>query len=283
MTTAPPNLLAVRSLLMPVLNLSAVEMGIVGDDHHDGGYHCGRSGVTTSDYSVRESARDKSGLTDWASALDVGYFKLSVRGKAHDLRSFSIWLVAQCKAGKPDTADIREVIYSPDGKTVKRWDRLGKRTGGDSSHLHHTHTSFFRDATKANRALTPVYRRYLTEIGLIDPTTLEDFMAGLTEAEQREMHTALCGKSAGVATLPRLWAELLDGVGGKGIGTVLGQIAAVRAQLGAVADPVDEQAIVAGVLAGLGSTDLDTAAAALRAAFGDRAAELGAKLATPAS
>ncbi|MDG4792021.1 hypothetical protein O7626_40105 [Micromonospora sp. WMMD1102] len=43
-------------------------------------------------------------------------------------------------------------------------------------------------------------------------------------------------------------------------------------------DDANEQQIVDGVLAGLGSRDLDDAATALRAAFGDRAAELGAKL-----
>ncbi|MEO3820910.1 N-acetylmuramoyl-L-alanine amidase [Plantactinospora sp. B24E8] len=52
-------------------------------------------------------------------------------------------------------------------------------------------------------------------------------------------------------------------------------------------DWVNEQEIVDGVLNGLGSKDLDDAVAALRAAFGDRAAELAARLAaatgTPAS
>ncbi|MEO3922719.1 N-acetylmuramoyl-L-alanine amidase [Micromonosporaceae bacterium B7E4] len=46
-------------------------------------------------------------------------------------------------------------------------------------------------------------------------------------------------------------------------------------------DFVDEQRVVDGVLAGLGGADLDDAAAALRAAFGDRIGELAAKLATP--
>ncbi|MEO3743286.1 N-acetylmuramoyl-L-alanine amidase [Plantactinospora sp. B5E13] len=52
-------------------------------------------------------------------------------------------------------------------------------------------------------------------------------------------------------------------------------------------DWVNEQEIVDGVLNGLGSKDLDDAVAALRAAFGDRTAELAARLAaatgTPAS
>ena len=62
--------------------------------------------------------------------------------------------------------DLREIIYSPDGKVVRRWDRLGKRSSGDDSHLWHTHFSFFRDSTKADRDQTPLFRRYLTGIGL---------------------------------------------------------------------------------------------------------------------
>ncbi|WP_037684611.1 hypothetical protein, partial [Streptomyces griseus] len=83
-----------------------------------------------------------------------------------------------CTAGAPDTRDIREIIYSPDGQTVKRWDRLGKRSTGDSSHLWHTHFSFFRDSIKAGRDLTPLFRRYLTSIGLIEG---EDIMASIDD------------------------------------------------------------------------------------------------------
>ncbi|MEO3742485.1 hypothetical protein [Plantactinospora sp. B5E13] len=48
-------------------------------------------------------------------------------------------------------------------------------------------------------------------------------------------------------------------------------------------DPTDEQAIIDGVLSGLGARNLDSVAEALKTAFGDRAAELAAKLGTPAS
>jgi hypothetical protein len=143
-------------------------VGIVGDAAHRGGYHCGSDRVDADDYSVDESPRDAAGLTLDASALDVGQFSLRVDGKAHDLRSFSVWCVAQCKAGAADTRDIREVIYSPDGRTVKRWDRLGRRTSGPTSHRTHTHFSFFRDSTKAGRDQTPLFRRYLTSIGILE-------------------------------------------------------------------------------------------------------------------
>lgn len=112
--------------------------------------------------------RDRVGLSDFASALDVGSFSYrDALGRTHTLHTFSVWLVKQCAAGTADTRDVREVIYSPDGKVVRRWDRLGRRTSGDSSHLWHTHISFFRDATRAGRDLTPVFRRYLVHIGAI--------------------------------------------------------------------------------------------------------------------
>lgn len=167
MTNAPSNLLAVRTLMLDKLGpygLGSLEMGVVGDSDHRGGYHCGSDRVVAGDYSVLESDRDRNGLTLDASALDVGTFTYG----SHNLRTFSRWMVAQCVAGAPDTKDIREIIYSPDGQTVKRWDRLGIRTTGDSSHLGHTHFSFFRDSTKARRDQTPLFRRYLTAIGLIE-------------------------------------------------------------------------------------------------------------------
>ncbi|MEU1240030.1 hypothetical protein ABZ388_06695 [Micromonospora parva] len=184
MTRAPANLLAVRSLLLTHLDnapgpddLDPAEVGIVGDSAHRGGYHCGSDRLDSDDYSVRESPRDKAGLTLDAAALDVGQFSVTVGGKTHNLRTFSVWCVAQCKAGAADTKDIREIIYSPDGSTVKRWDRLGKRTSGDSSHRWHTHFSFFRDAIKAGRDQRPLFRRYLQSIGLIEgPTSTEDDM-----------------------------------------------------------------------------------------------------------
>ncbi|MEV7265600.1 hypothetical protein AB0N38_18790 [Micromonospora aurantiaca] len=179
MTSAPANLLAVRQLLLTYLNvdkkavraddLEPAEVGIVGDVNHRGGYHCGSDRVVTNDYSVVESSRDRSGLTLYASALDVGTFSVRSGGGTHNLRTFSAWMVAQCAANAADTRDIREIIYSPDGGTVRRWDRLGRRTSGDSSHLFHTHFSFFRDSTKAGRDQTPLFRRYLTAIGMIVP------------------------------------------------------------------------------------------------------------------
>ncbi|MBO4208698.1 hypothetical protein [Micromonospora echinofusca] len=168
MTRAPENLLALRRLFLDHFDdLTPASLGIVGDEDHVGGYHCGSDRVVTDDYSVVESPRDRAGLTDHAAALDIGRFDVQVAGQTHDLRTFSRWLVAQCVENTVDSQDIREVIYSPDGQVVKRWDRLAKRDTGDNSHRIHTHVSFFRDAIKANRDQRPLIRRYLVEIGLV--------------------------------------------------------------------------------------------------------------------
>lgn len=174
MTSAPSNLLAVRTLLLATLGphgLDDLAVGIVGDSAHRGGYHCGRDRLDLDDYSVDESSRDSGGLTLDASALDVGTFSYG----PHNLRTFSAWCVGQCKAGAADTKDIREIIYSPDGSVVLRWDRLGKRSTGDTSHRGHTHFSFFRDSTKARRDQTPLFRRYLASISLASGGVFELF------------------------------------------------------------------------------------------------------------
>lgn len=154
MTYAPRSLLDAREYLQSRTGLSAVALGITGDSRHRGGYHHGKPNVPATDYSRDESPRDENGLTGAASALDIGAFAKG--GKT--LQGLSLWIVGQCKAGAPDTRDIREVIYSPDGRAVKRWDRLGHRTSGDSSHLKHTHISYHRDAEARDKV--SLFKRY---------------------------------------------------------------------------------------------------------------------------
>jgi hypothetical protein len=150
-------------------SVGGTNLGIVPDARHrlTGGYHCGRSdllaaGRLDSDYS-NQHPRDRAGLTDAASAIDLG----KLNGSLLELQKFSSWLVEQCQAKAPGTEDIREVIWSPDGKVVKRWsgiDRLirdGYPNGtgnGDRSHLWHTHISWFRDSQ--GRDKIAVFRPY---------------------------------------------------------------------------------------------------------------------------
>ncbi|KAB1907892.1 hypothetical protein [Micromonospora sp. AMSO31t] len=275
MTSAPANLLAVRNLLLAHLNvdkntvrsqdLEPAEVGIVGDPNHRGGYHCGSDRVVARDYSVVESPRDSSGLTLHASALDVGMFSVTSGGGTHNLRTFSTWLVSQCVAGAADARDIREVIYSPDGTTVKRWDRLGKRTTGDNSHLFHTHVSFFRDSTKAGRDQTPLFRRYLTAIGLIAPPKPEPDME---QTDKLVRNTGAPNRTVGdvLADLENLRNWLISPANTTGLvnpplanSPLQQMLTMVRAWPALVAkvdalsnrDFTDEQEIVSGVLAGL--------------------------------
>lgn len=161
MSTAPDNLLALRDYLALRTGLSPVSLGIVGNIAHRSGYHLGRDRIYASggfgdnDYSVK-TTRDRNGLTDFASAMDIGNFPR--------LRSFSKWLVAEAQKSADGTRDMREIIYSPDGEIVLRWDRergfsSAPRPGeADSSHLTHTHVSWYRDSR--GRDQRPIFRRF---------------------------------------------------------------------------------------------------------------------------
>lgn len=169
-----------------------VNLGIVGNTAHTVGYHLGKDriydgsgpGIGDSDYSVK-LARDKAGLTNAASAMDLGRLNGSLTG----LQKYSNWLVAKCKAGAPGTRDVREVIFSPDGKVVKRWDNNAKvlynggtGTGqGDDSHLTHTHISFFRDSEGRDKTIlfTPFFEATTPPTG-VDMPALKSYLPGYT-------------------------------------------------------------------------------------------------------
>ncbi|MBM7078158.1 hypothetical protein [Micromonospora humida] len=258
MTTAPANLLAVRRLLLDTIKgLDPAAVGIVGDPAHRGGYHCGSDRVVTNDYSVVESPRDSGGLTLYASGLDVGTFSVRSGGATHNLQTFSTWCVAQCRANTPDSRDLREIIYSPDGKVVRRWDRLGKRSSGDDSHLWHTHFSFFRDSTKAGRDQTPLFRRYLTGIGLLEDTDMTPEEHAWLETVHKNL-TVLDGRNP----VGQIYTRMAMGedhtnpdfvVPHPSLKSLGAQLASLQTALTVLAnkDFTDEQAIVAGVLAGL--------------------------------
>ncbi|NYH42279.1 hypothetical protein HNR22_002006 [Micromonospora jinlongensis] len=263
MTRAPANLLALRTLLLTHLDnspgpddLDPAEVGIVGDPAHRGGYHCGSDRVVSGDYSVVESPRDRAGLTLDAAALDVGPFEVRSGGRTHTLVSFSAWCVAQCAANAADTRDIREIIYSPNGSTVKRWDRLGKRSSGDSSHRWHTHFSFFRDAIKAGRDQRPLFRRYLSSIGLLEDDDMTPEEHNWLATVHKNL-TVLDGRNP----IGQIYLRLAEGRDDTGAAVTdhpnlksLGaQLTALQSALSALSskDFTDETAIAQGVLASL--------------------------------
>lgn len=161
MTYVPAPLSELQKYMQQKTGLPLASLGVFPDENHDGGYHCGwdrrriRNGQL-SDYSWQESPRDWNHKTDAARAFDCGMFPL--------LRELSIWMVGECAIGAPDTLDIREIIYSPDGVNVYRWDRLGIRSTGDSSHQTHTHFSYFADAEHRDK-VSP-FRRFFEGGGM---------------------------------------------------------------------------------------------------------------------
>jgi hypothetical protein len=210
MTYAPTRLLELRRYLRQQTGLSDNALGIVGDENHDGGYHHGwddrriRNGQT-SDYSWTESTRDSSHRTNAAAAIDIGMFDR--------LLELNRWLVGQCEAGAQDCTDIRSIIYTDNGTTVKRWDRLRRRTTGDSSHLYHTHVSYFRDAE--DRDKTKPFRRFFEGGIMADIGVDVEYMSWRIEALSLGFDTMRGGPEKGVdnwavQTLKAIQSKLTD-------------------------------------------------------------------------
>lgn len=183
MTFAPAPLVALGRFLT---DHGVVNLGIVGDARHTTGYHLGRDriydgsgpGIGDADYSVRHP-RDRAGLSNAAAAIDVGVGQ----GSLVELQAFSRWLVGRCQAGAPGSVDVREIIYSPDGLTVQRWDGVDGyvHTGpgnGDSSHTRHTHLDWFRDSQ--DRDKLALVRPYFQEADMLAVVTRQPFSAGIS-------------------------------------------------------------------------------------------------------
>ena len=174
MTFSPRPLLDLRDLW--VAN-GGEHLGIVGGPRHTSGYHLGRNrifrtgGQGDRDYSI-QLPRDRPFLTNAASAIDLG----RLDGELTNLFDFSRWLVTRCQAEPEAHRDVREIIYSPDGRTVLRWDHHVRRsfvggsgTGqGDDSHRTHTHISWHRDSQ--NRAKTQLFAPYFEEAAVRVPS-----------------------------------------------------------------------------------------------------------------
>jgi hypothetical protein len=168
MTFASPKLLEARAYLKGQdADLNNDEVGIVGGPSHIAtgtSYHLGKDQLKMSKnpYSAR-TARDKAGLANPATANMAS--ALDVDDDLDELRDMSVWIVEQCRRPNPhpDTLDIREIIYSPDGVTVFTWDREKGQTSaperrGDSSHREHSHFDWYRDAGQRDKV--GIFRRY---------------------------------------------------------------------------------------------------------------------------
>ena len=161
MTFAPASLVTLGKYLV---SQGAVNLGVVGDTAHQTkgtSYHLGSDQLVAGAYSAK-LPRDVAGLSNAASAIDIG----KVGGTLIGLQKLSAWLVTECANRAIDTLDIREVIYSPNGVKVERWDATtntvypgGTGTGqGDDSHRTHTHISYFRDSEARDK--TALFSHY---------------------------------------------------------------------------------------------------------------------------
>jgi hypothetical protein len=160
-----------------------VSLGIIGNTAHTKGYHLGADrifdgggpGIGWDDYSVK-LARDKAGLTNAASAIDLG----KLDGSLGELRRFSRWLVRRCQAKADGYRDVREVIYwNPDTAAVERWSGVDGliHTGpgqGDLSHRTHTHISYYRDSEGRDKRplFAPFFAPDIPDTGTEDPVGL---------------------------------------------------------------------------------------------------------------
>jgi hypothetical protein len=193
----PPTLLEVRHIFQYYTKLPAASLGIIhyvnsaGKYTGGGGYHAGNDllrmiGKQDSDYSKRESDRDRPG-SDYGSAIDIGRFRVTLpNGRVVTNHDLTRWVLAEIAAGAPDTHWIREIIYSLDDRTVRRYDRLGIRSSGDDSHLSHEHYSSFRDDVLSPHIPALFRRFWATMEGKIappdaPPTTTENRQQGEEE------------------------------------------------------------------------------------------------------
>jgi VQ motif len=167
-TNPPADLLDFRAVVQRLTGIrDPADVGIVGDGihMHTGGYHEGRdvlisigryhpgapAGSLNEDYSVRLS-RDRAGLSNDASAMDIGA-EWPNGGQAAWLR-FNNLLVAHLHANGPYLAAIRATNYSPDGSTRLRTDRENGWATEDSTDSVdvHTHLEWYRDTEGRRQA-----------------------------------------------------------------------------------------------------------------------------------
>lgn len=156
MTTAPEDLKQVQVYAKDKTGQPWSSLGIIHATPQGGGYHEGEdllilAGTAPgpeypgSDYSYTDSPRDLLPNGRLAGGNNASGFDWG--GDFKGFHGFNKFIEARMRANDPRLRDVREFIYTTDGKTVKRIDRTGKQGNtGDASHLTHSHFSFFRDS-----------------------------------------------------------------------------------------------------------------------------------------
>jgi len=156
-TFAPRDLLAIQQYAHDKTGQDFDSLGIIHANPEGGGYHEGQDLLILqgtapgpqfpgTDYSYgdapgRDLAPDGTlAGGDAASAFDFG-------DGFDKFLEFNAWMRERMLANDSRTRDIRSMIYTLDRATVRRIDRTSKQSdSGESTHLTHTHFSFFRDS-----------------------------------------------------------------------------------------------------------------------------------------
>jgi hypothetical protein len=155
MTNAPADLLDLRHGIMLMTGVTdPVEIGIVGNDQHDNGYHLGvqtiknRGNYPTIDYSTRQ-LRDRVG-GDTASAMDV---TLDWRNGGRSAAiAWSNTLAAHVKAGR--IPEIRAINWMNTAGNKRRYDSFTGVEGSTTDTVDvHTHIEWWRN-TEGHRDFT---------------------------------------------------------------------------------------------------------------------------------
>ncbi|MFC6015370.1 hypothetical protein ACFP2T_04050 [Plantactinospora solaniradicis] len=234
--------------------------GNKGDSNHLRGAHRSQEWILKSRYATSRTYTVQSGLTAVQQRHLAGVD--FTPGSTSQMIAQCKRIYAAMRAGQLE--EVREFYGNVDGnKVVDGWDNVRNRAASsDSSHLWHWHLTLDRRHC-ANKHLM----ERILAIALGDPVEEDVDDATIDKIATRTKTKVMADTGiqqllARVQQLTVDQATLLDAAG---------------------RDPTDEKAIVDGVLAGLGTRDMDSVAAALKTAFGDRAAELAAKLVTPAS
>ncbi|GIG89796.1 hypothetical protein [Plantactinospora endophytica] len=282
--------------------------GTKGDNRHLRGAHRSQEWILRSRYARSRSYTVQSGLTALQRRYVCGVdFTPGAWGSRNNERLMIAQtgrLIRAMRAGQLD--EVREVFGTTNGHTVTGWSNVAnRRTSSDRSHLEHWHLTIDRrhcaDRSLMRRIVAIVLGTERTVRTAPRPaapapvrTTPVVPVRRKEDGVSREnvidgLRTAQPYQSAGVGRLAKrmgmkpvsqralseyTWATVQN------LATQQAVLLAKQQELLGRA-PVDEQRIIDGVLAGLGARDLDDVATALRAAFGDRTAELAAKLTRP--
>ena len=261
MTTAPADLITLQRAIAEATGLSLVAIGIKGDAAHVAkgvSYHLGKDEIKPAKhpYSVRLQ-RDKNGLTNAASAMDIG--DDWPRGGREAWKRFNNLLVAALRAGDPALITIRATNFSPNGSDRKRVDRqlaFHEEDSDDNVDIH-THIEWYRD-TEGQRA-GPCTSRLLELVAqAITGHAQKGFLMALTDKQQADIHFTLLNIANPNGSQTRVPLHVWAAVTTKALDAVASKAGMSAAELNAI-----KTAAAAGAQAGLAAGTDDLVAAIL--------------------